>query len=504
MMQTELSIISPQPWRPTPYMIRGTRFLLEHANAAVLAKPGGRKTSITLAALKILFDKKMINRVLIVAPRLVCYDTWPGEMEKWLDFNGFTYAVLHEGGKDFDLIPRVQVCLINYEGLDWLLGTVKEKYQAKVRNKWTGGMVDSTRVRVTTNMKRFKSFGFNVLVIDELSKYKHQDTIRFKALKEVIHTFRYRWGLTGSPAANGLIDLFGQCWILDQGNALGKFVTHFRKEYFDEDPHTLEYALKEGAEEKIYERIAPLAFVPTEQDYEQLPEMVIQDIMIDLPDDVRRIYDELQDDLITGIKNHIIVAKNAGAAATKCRQVASGGIYVKDAPVIGQKAGAREWVNLHTEKVDALMDLFEELQHDPLLIAYDFEHDMDRLRKKFKGKNIVFACDVAPADFRRLVQRWNNGEIDGLFGHPASIGHGLNLQDAGCHVAWHTMIYDFDLYDQYNRRVLRSGNKSKRVFIHHFIARDTIDEIEAGMMKSKDHTQTSLFAGLQRLGRIRE
>jgi len=493
--------MTPQNWTPAPYMLRGVKFLLEHANAAILVKPGGRKTSITLAALKILFDKKMINRVLIIAPRLVCYDTWPGELEKWADFNHLTYAVLHGDSKDFDLIPRAQIIIINYDGVDWLLGTTKEKYRATVRNKFTGRMMETTRVRVSTNTKRFKSFGFDVLVIDELSKYKHQDTQRFKALREVIHTFRYRWGLTGSPAANGLMDLFGECWILDQGYTLGRFVTHFREEYFDEDPHTLKYTLKEGAEEKIYQRLEPLAFVPNEKDYEALPELVFQDIFIDLPDDVQRIYDELQDDLITGIENHIIVAKNAGSAATKCRQVASGGIYVKDAPVIGKKAGAREWVNLHTEKVDALMNLFEECQHSPLLIAYDFEHDLDRLRKKFKGSNVVFACDVAPADFRRLVQRWNAGAIDGLFGHPASIGHGLNLQEAGYHVAWHTPIYDFDLYDQYNRRVLRSGNKSKRVFVHHILARGTIDEIEIGMMRSKDGTQGSLFTGLQRLKR---
>ena len=487
-----------QPWVPLPYMKRMTKFLLEHANGALFVDPGGRKTSCTLAALKVLFAKDMIKKVLIIAPLRPCYDVWPTEIIKWADFNGLTYEVLHGADKDAALARNAQIYIINPDGLDWLLKSERTKYQATGRNKFTGVATVVTRTKVAVSVPAFKKLKFDVMIIDELTQFKHQNTQRFKALKEVLHTFRYRWGLTGSPAANGLMDLFGQCYVLDLGRSLGQYITHYRANHFTPDAKGITWKLAKGAEEKIYERIAPLALRLDPSEYVQLPELVEVDMFVNLPARVQSVYDDLEDDLIAGIENHIIVAANAASASTKCRQVASGGVYHTDSPVPGQPKLKRAWTNLHEEKTNALLELVDELQGSPLLVAYDFEHDLDRLREAFKKHtDVVFACDVKMKDFSEMVRRWNAGEIPVLFGHPQSIGHGLNLQENGHHVCWHTLTWNYELYDQFNRRVRRSGNTAQRVFVHHIIARNTIDEVVLAALKRKEKGQQALFTALQ-------
>lgn len=486
----------PVPYKPHAYQRKAIKFALEHACAMLLLDPGLGKTSIAYAAIKFLLKRQLISKVLIVAPLRVAHLVWPAEQEKWADFADLRVVVLHGPKKDKLLATEADIYIINPEGLEWLLGVEKTKYQTR-----TG----VTKTKVAIDAKRWKALGFDMLVIDEVSKFKHPGTNRFKALKLVLHTFTWRWGLTGSPASNGLLDLFGQAFVIDQGRSLGQFITHYRSKYFETvDKAGFVWRPRLGAEKEIYERIAPLALRMAAEDYLELPQLVVNIIKLDLPADVRPLYDQLHDDLIMKIEQGVVVAQNAASASVKCRQVANGGIYLTpDLEITGFKLvkTQREWANLHTVKVDALADLIDELQGQPLLVAYDFEHDLDRLRIKF-GQDIPYiGGGVSTKRSKELEGQWNRGELPVLFAHPQAAGHGLNLQESGCHVCWHSMTFDLELYEQFIRRVLRQGNTSKRVFVHHLIMRDTVDELMLIAVKRKAKGQQGLFDALQEIAK---
>ncbi len=494
-MQNELSKPLPVPWQPYKYMTKGVKFLLEHAAGALFLDPGLGKTSVTLAAIKILKKKKLLDKVLVIAPLLPCYKVWPVEAEKWKDFNGLTVSILHGPKKEEALKTPADIYVINPDGLEWLLQIKKEKYK-------TSSGVD--KVKVSVDMRRWKNMGFDILVIDELSKFKHTNTARFKALKIVLETFDRRWGLTGSPASNGLMDLFGQCYVLDQGRTLGRYITHYRLKYFDLGYNGYTWSLKDGADKQIYTKLKPLVLRMAAEDYLDMPQVIENTIYVDLPDSVMKVYDQLEKDLIARLDDRQVVAANAAVASGKCRQVANGGVYL-DPQILGmlvkKPKSMREWANLHTEKVDALADLIDELQGEPLLVAYDFNHDLDRLRTKL-GKDVPYiGGGVSMKRSSELIDLWNARQLPVLLGHPQSIGHGLNLQDGGYHVCWHSLTWDYGLYDQFNRRLLRQGNKSKKVFVHHIIAKNTIDEVMMVIVKSKRREQNALFTALQTLRR---
>lgn len=480
---------SPVPWTPHLGQKRGVKFLLENACGILAAEPGVGKSSMVLGAFKILKKKGVASKMLVVAPLKPCYLVWPREQAKWVDFKEMKIQVLHEKTRREDLIEDADICVINPDGLDWLLGAKRVK--------------DSRgRTSVTTDLKRFKSFGFDTLVIDELTRFKHHGSGRFKVLKTVLHTFGRRWGLTGSLVANGLMDLFGQCYVIDLGRTFGAYITHFRMTYFYPDHDGFGWSLQEGAEERIYDRLRPLTLRLAAEDYVDMPQVVENVIEFDLPPKVQQLYDKLEARLIAQIEDRTVVAANAAAASTKCRQIANGGIYL-DPEVIDllDKSAAktgREWLNLHTEKVDLLEDLIEELQGSPLLVAYDFEHDIDRLRTKF-GKDIPYIGGGVPAKrFEELERLWNQGKLPVLFVHPKSVAHGLNLQESGFHVAWHSMTWDYEEYDQLIRRIRRQGSKARRVFVHHLIARNTIDETMLWSVRNKAKGQSALYDALAR------
>lgn len=425
---------------------------------------------------------------MLVAPLRVCHNVWPNELLKWTDFHGLTYIVLHGPNKKELLQEKADIYIINPEGLDWLLDVKKSK-------------TPTGKIKVEVDLKRWKKFGFDTLVVDELSKFKHTSTNRFKSLKWVLHTFSRRWGLTGSPAPNGLIDLFGQCYVLDQGRTLGAYISHYRMKFFIPSHDGFNWDIRPGAEQEIYERLSPLVLRMAAEDYLEMPELIENNIVIDLPDDVREVYDHLEEDLIAKIEEGVIVAANAAAASTKCRQVANGGIYLDpDVELLLKPSKSkREWVNLHTEKVDALADLIDELQGSPLLVAYDFIHDLDRLQQKL-GKEVPYiGGGVSTKRSQELVTLWNAGKLPVLLGHPQSVAHGLNLQETGHHICWHSMTWDYELYDQFIRRILRQGNTSKKVFVHHILARDTIDKIMLYAVRSKRKGQNALFDALKKL-----
>ena len=469
------------------------KFLLEHAAAGVFADVGVGKTAAVLAAFRLLRRRRLARRMLVVAPLRVAHLVWPNERQRWIDFHDLRVAVLHGARRDELLASDADVCVINYEGLDWLTA-------AERRVSLAG------RVSMQVDLNRFRALGFDTLVMDELTRVKHVSSGRHKTLKAIAPTFARRWGLTGTPAPNGLIDLFGQVLVLDLGRSFGPYVTHYRRDFFVPSWNGFGWILQKDAERRIYERLRPLVLRLAASDYVDMPDLVENTIAFDLPAQARRVYDALEDDLIARVDGHVIVASNVAAATTKLRQVSAGAIYLADLPPdspvrarLPRRAGAREFAELHSAKLDALEELIEELSGAPLLVAYDFRHDLDRLLKRFDAPHIGGGTSVKEA--ARVEAAWNRGELPVLFGHPASIGHGLNLQGAGNHVAWFSLTWDRELYDQFIGRVRRSGSAHSRVFVHHLLARDTIDETIYWALRHKARVQDALLEALKVPGR---
>lgn len=433
----------------------------------------------------------MLNKALIIAPLRVCYLVWAKEVKRWCDFHDLSLVVLHGPKKDELLQTEADVYVINPEGLDWLLQIEKIRYIDRAGIE---------RIKVTMDLKRWKTFSFDTLVIDELSRFKHPSTQRFKALKLALATFDRRWGLTGSPAANGLMDLFGECYVLDQGRTLGQYITHFRLKYFNPSYDGFSWVLKEGAEEQIYERVKPLALRMSADDYLDMPQLVEQTITVQLPKATREVYDKLERDLFVKLDaTREVTAATAAVVSSKVRQVAAGGIYIDQdvQALVKLPRSSREWVNLHTEKIDALVDLIDELQGSPLLVVYDFQHDLDRLRKKL-GKDV--AClggGTTPKRAAALEAQWNAGDLPVMLVHPQVGGLGLNLHRCAYHICWHTLTWDYELFDQMIRRLLRHGNPSSRIFVHYLIAEDTIDEVVLAAVRSKGRRQNAFFDALK-------
>lgn len=466
---------SPLKWSPLPYMRRAVKFLLEHGAAILMLDPGLRKTSITLAAFSFLKKKGVAKKMLVIAPLKAVHQVWPAEIQKWADFNHLRFAILHGKDKEKALASDADVYVINPEGIEWLiLGGKGKRFDAR----------------------RWARMGFDTLTIDELTKFKNARGVRFKVLKSVINTFTRRWGLTGSPAANGLIDLFGQCLIIDGGNALGQYITHYRLRYFfNPDGQGWAWKLLKGAADLIYERIRPLALRMDADDYLQLPEINDVPIYLELPVDVRRIYDALEDDLVAKIEQRVVTAANSATAGGKLWQVCNGGLYVDNdvASIISGKK--RTTLKLHDVKTDWLADLIEELQGQPLLIAYQFEHDRDRLLERWP--DMPMFTGKAKHD-KEIERAWNANELPYVAGQQDAIAHALNLQEGNAqHLAHYSITWNLETWDQILRRIRRSGNKAKRVFRHIPIMRDTTDEDRWWALRGKHRGQKALFDALK-------
>lgn len=463
------------------YQKKGIKFLLMHGAAALLLDPGMGKTAIVLKALAMLQQAKTNRRTLVIAPLRVAQLVWPSEPGEWDDLKHLRVGLLHgpQKQKVLDDHENYDILVINPEGIEWLLFGGKRRGQAGV------------------DLRRWKAFGFDTLVLDELTKFKSTSGVRFKMLKQILPTFMRRWGLTGTPVPNGLLDLFGQMYVLDLGSALGRYITHYRAKYFRAvDPNGWKWVLQPGAAERIYEAIKPLAMRASAEDHLELPEIFPLKVFVELPPKVRDLYDKLEDELVASAQGKDVVAANAAAASTKCRQIANGAVYVDDdiaSRVAGKK---RDVMELHDLKLDALEELIDELNGAQVLVAYEFNHDQSRLRKRFP--KAVFMSDAnTQAKAKAIEDAWNAGEIPILFGHPASMGHGLNFQKGNAqHVVWFSMFWDLELYDQFVKRIRRQGNKATRVFVHHIMARKTVDEVVYYVQGSKTKTQNALLQAL--------
>jgi SNF2 family DNA or RNA helicase len=443
-------------WTPHGYQRRAIQFLLERGAAALFLEPGLGKTSITLAAFKVLKDKGLAQRMLVIAPLRVAHNVWPVEIWKWAEFDGLRCVVLHGSTKDRALRTDADIYVINPEGLSWLM---TEGRCAKIKA--------------------------DVLCIDELSKFKHTTTQRFKLLKPMLRTFQRRWGLTGTPASNGLMDLFGQCYVLDEGAALGRWVSHFRSEYFTQI-NTYEWVPKPDAFARVLDKLRPLALHMAAEDYLDLPELVPQTIKVQLSKAARSAYDQMETRFYFALASTEVSAVSKAASGIKCRQIANGAAYDDLSATI----------HLHDAKLDALGELLEELNGTPALVLYEFDHDRQRILEKYPGTPCI-GGGVSQRQAEAAIMEFNAGTLPMLLAHPASAGHGLNLQQVSNHVVWFGIPWDLELYDQAIGRVHRQGNPNSHVFVHHIVAENTLDEKVMRVLERKGRVQKSLLAALK-------
>lgn len=459
-------------WSPHDYQKKAIAFIIQQACAGLFLDPGLGKTIIMLQAFNILKKQKMVRKMLVVAPLRPMYLTWTAEVKKWDEVNHLRVGLLHGPTKSTVLNdPKYDIHVINPEGLKWLFRTVDDPSEY-----------------------------WDILCVDESTKFKHTDTERFRVLKPALEKFGRRYILTGSPAPNGLLDLFGQVYILDLGGSLGRFITHYKAQYF-ECFDGFAYTPRFGAETRIYEKLKPLVLRMSQADYLELPPLIgacgygeplVREVV--LPDDARKIYDDMESLLISDLQEDKVIAANAASASGKCRQIANGGLY--GSALRKDMNNERGQYDLHEAKTDAVEEIIEELQGVPALVAYEYEHDRDRLLRRFGKDTPWIGGGVGAGRFRDIEMAWNRGEIPVLLAQPQSVAHGLNLQGTKGVVIWHSITWDLEVYEQLIRRVWRQGQK-ERVFVHHVVAKGTIDELIIKMLQKKDGVQRSLLNALK-------
>ncbi len=447
----------PVPWAPHEYQLRAVEFILDKPAAGIFLDPGLGKTSTVLAGLTALKKAKKLKRALVVAPLRVCHMTWPAEQQKWADFAGLKMVVLHGHKKDKLLLEPADVHVVNPEGLDWLWRNIK--------GKWP----------------------YDVLVIDESTKFKSWTAQRTKRLKQYLDKFQRRWILTGTPAPNSIADLFSQIFILDGGERLGKFITYFRTRFMIQGGYNgYEWRPKDHALEEIEALLADLVLRLDAKDWLELPELTHVDLLVELPTQARKTYDKLEQEFLLELATGEVTAMNAGVLGMKLRQVTNGFVYDDN-----QVAHP-----MHDAKLEALEDLVEELSGQPLFVGVAFKAEVEMIRKRLGYDVPYLGGGVTKTEADTIVKDWNAGEIPVLLAHPASVSHGLNLQAACRHVCWFGLTWNLEEWDQFIRRVYRQG-QANHVVVHNIVAKDTMDQKIAKALRGKNVTQAHLLEALK-------
>ena len=432
------------------YQEYATKFIEENEESAVFLECGLGKSVITLTAIKNLMARGEVSRVLVVAPLRVGKTTWPEEIGKWDHLAGLTYAVaIGSVAERLSAVKaKADITIINRENVEWLID------------------------------KSGMPFDYDMLVIDELSSFKSFKAKRFKALLKVRPQITRVVGLTGTPSSNGLMDLWAEFRLLDLGERLGRYITRYRLAYFTPDKRNAQvvfsYKPLPGAEERIYDKIDDITISMRASDYLKLPSLVMNTVVVEMGEKEKDIYDNLCDDMVVSLGDNEIDAVNAASLSNKLLQMANGAVYGEEQRVH----------RIHDEKLNALEDLIESANGKPVLVAYWFKHDLARIKAKFP-----FVREIkTDADIRA----WNRGEIEVGVIHPASAGHGLNLQTGGSTLIWFGLTWSLELYQQTNARLYRQGQKNT-VVIHHIVTKGTIDERVLKALEKKEKTQNSLI-----------
>lgn len=436
---------------PHDYQAYAIDYIKTHPIAAVLLDMGLGKTVISLTAIAdLLFDSFEAHRVLVIAPLRVARDTWPTEIEKWEHLQHLTYSVVVGTPKErrAALMAGADITIINRENLQWLIE-------------------DSGF-----------PFDYDMVVIDELSSFKNHQSKRFQALMKVRPKVKRIIGLTGTPSSNGLMDLWAEFKLLDMGQRLGRFISQYRNNYFLPDKRNgqiiYSYKPMPYAEDAIYRKISDVTISMKSTDHLKMPELISSKYEVRLSEEERIRYEELKSQLVLQLPEGEVTAANAASLTGKLVQLANGAIYSDDG----------DTVEFHNRKLDALEDIIEASNGKPLLVAYWFRHDLERIKQRFDVREIKSSKDITD---------WNSGKIPVAVIHPASAGHGLNLQAGGSTLIWFGLTWSLELYQQTNARLWRQGQTAGTVVIQHIITKGTIDERILKALSMKELTQNSLI-----------
>lgn len=437
-------------YTPHNYQKYATDFIISHSVSAILLEMGLGKSVITLTAInELMLNYFDVGRVLVIAPFRVAKATWPSEIKKWDHLKYLTYSIVTGNPKERikALNSPAHIYIINRENVDWLI--TKSNFP----------------------------FNFDMVVIDELSSFKSYQAKRFRTLLKVRPKVKRIVGLTGTPSSNGLMDLWAEFRILDMGERLGRYITHYRQNFFTPDKRNQQmifsYKPRDGAERTIYNLISDITISMKSKDFLKMPKCVMNEVKVSLSNKEQKIYDLLKQDMVLSLKGKEIDAINAASLSNKLLQMASGAVYGEE----------KESIIIHDRKLDALEDLIEGANGKPVLIAYWFKHDLTRIKKRFDVREIKTTKDITD---------WNEGKIPIALIHPASAGHGLNLQDGGSTLIWFSLTWSLELYQQTNARLNRQGQKNT-VVIHHIITKGTIDENVMKALNKKTKVQDELI-----------
>lgn len=444
-------------YTPYSYQQYAASWIIDKKYSALFLDCGLGKTVITLTAISaLLYDYFEITKVLVIAPLRVAHSTWDEEVAKW------------------DHLKNIRISKV--------LGTEKERIAA-LNTKADVYIINRENVRWLVNFYK-ADWPFDMVVIDELSSFKSSKSERFKALRKIRPLTKRIVGLTGTPAPNGLIDLWSQIYLLDGGERLGKTVTCFRQKYFLPDKRNqhivFTYKPKEGAKEAIYEKLSDICVSMKAEDYLELPERIDNIISVELNSAVKKQYEVLEKELILSLDDSDISAGSAAVLANKLLQMANGAVYDENGEV----------KYIHDEKLKALDELIEAASGKPVLIFYGYQHDKDRIM------NCLSKLNPRILQSDKDIKDWNRGEVKILLAHPASCGHGLNLQAGGNIIVWFGLTWSLELYQQANARLHRQGQK-ETVIIHHIIAKGTIDEKVMKALADKNTSQTALIEAVK-------
>ena len=446
-------------FRPYQYQKTAIDFIAAHPIAAVFLDMGMGKTAITLSALKRLFGQQKIKKVLVIAPLRVAHHVWPTELQKFSDFKALRYSVVKgtPTKRIAALEEEADIYIINRENVPWLV----EHYE--------------------------KDWKWDCLVVDELSSFKNYQAQRLKAIVKVRPKIQRVIGLTGTPASNGLMDLFAEYKVLDQGERLGKYITHYRRKYFYPDKRNgaivYSYKPQSGAEDRIYEAVSDITISMGALDYLQMPEMLVNDYPVRLPVKAMQLYMKLKKESVLSVGGKEILASNAADLAGLLVQLASGAVYADD----------HTSVEIHDAKLDALEDLIEAANGQSLLVAYWYQHDYDRICDWLRKLKVSYAKLDSPDS----IDKWNEGKLSVGLLHPASAGHGLNLQEGGNTLVWFSLPWSLEYYQQTNARLWRQGQKAETVVVIRLMAERTIDALIGRLLEEKGITQQSLLEAVK-------
>jgi SNF2 family DNA or RNA helicase len=442
-------------YNPHQYQEYATNRILNQEAVGLFLAMGLGKTVSTLTAIdQLLYNYFDVQKVLVIAPLRVAQKTWPDEIKKWDHLTHLRISKVLGSEKErlAALRAEADIWIINRENVEWLVDLYG------------------------------KDWPFDMVVIDELSSFKSSKAKRFRALRKVRPMIKRIVGLTGTPAPNGLIDLWPQVYLLDQGERLGKTVTGYRSRYFDPGKRNrtviFSWDPKPGAEEAIYSKLEDLCVSMSAEDWLQMPERIDREVKVQIPEEARAKYDQLERDLLLPFAGGDITADTMAILSNKLLQMANGAVY-------DENGTTRE---IHQAKLEALDDILEAANGWPVLVFYNYQHDRDRLLGHISSAKVL--------DTEDDIEKWNQGRIPVMLAHPASAGHGLNLQTGGNIIVWFGLTWSLELYQQANARLYRQG-QDKSVIIHHLVAEETIDEDVMAALAGKDVSQKALLAAVK-------